>query len=201
MENQNNQNNEVLDNQANPESVNDNQDTSKAESEKQERMFTESEVNALISKRLKREKEKQEKALKEAERLSKMSEDERAKEELEIERKKIAEERAELDKYKLLQQTQIELSNREIPNEFAEWIVADDAESTLERINSLKKLWDKALDNGLNAKLAGRAPKIQSDDNKPQPGMSKDDFRKLSIAKQQEIFMNDPELYKKLTEK
>ena len=183
--NQDNQNIEVNDHiQPNPEGV-DNQEAS----------------NAIVSKRLAKERAKQEKAAKEAERLSKMSEDERLKAELEIERKKIAEERAELNRTKLLQQTQIELSNREIPREFAEWIVADDAESTLERINSLKKLWDNALDNGLNVKLAGRAPKIQSDDNKPKPGMSKEEFRKLSIAKQQEIYINDPELYKKLTER
>ena len=201
--NQGNQNIEVNDNiQTNPEGV-DNQEASNLNNsnEKPVKMFSEEEVNAIVSKRLAKERAKQEKAAKEAERLSKMSEEERLKAELEIERKKIAEERAELNRTKLLQQTQIELSNREIPREFAEWIVADDAGTTLERINSLKKLWDNALDNGLNVKLAGRAPKIQSDDNKPKPGMSKEEFRKLSIAKQQEIYINDPDLYKKLTER
>lgn len=197
MENLNNQNNEevVNDIQANPESEVDTQNNPS------EKTFTQDQLNKILAKEISKAKSKWDKEKSEAERLAKMSAEERAKEELAKEKQKIAEERAELDRIKLLQQTQLELANREVPREFAEWIVGADAESTNDRIKALKEIWDQAIANTLNTKLAGRAPRIQSDDEKPDTRLSKSEFKKMSLADQQKLFVEDPELYKKLTEK
>lgn len=164
---------------------------------KQEKVFTEAEVNAIISKRLAKEKRK----LDEAQRLASLSAEERAKEEFRLEKERFEEERKSFLSDKMLIQCEKELVRNDLPSEFAKLLVTDDADSTSENIKVFKEKWNSALDLAVNVKLAGRAPKIQSDDNKPKPGMSKEEFRKLSIAKQQEIYINDPELYKKLTER
>ena len=104
-------------------------------------------------------KRKAEAAKKEAERLSKLSDDERAKAELENSRKELEAKEQELKKKELKLEMVKVLSDRHIPVEFMDYLIAEDSESTMSRITTFEKAFKKAIENGVNEKLKGKAPK------------------------------------------
>ena len=117
---------------------------------------------ALASAKVKWEKDykrKAEAAKKEAERLSKLSDDERAKAELESSRKELEAKEQELKKKELKLEMVKVLSDRKIPVEFMDYLIAEDSESTMSRITTFEKAYKKAIENGVNEKLKGKAPK------------------------------------------
>lgn len=125
-----------------------------------EKMFTESEVNAIVAKRLKKERAKH----KEAERLSKLSEEDRVKEQLNIDRAAFESEKAEFLKEKMLTSCQKELINNNLPTEFANLLVTDSADSTNENIKAFKEQWNKSLESAVNERLKAnsRVPKKET---------------------------------------
>ena len=129
-----------------------------------EKLFTQEDVDKMITKRLAKEKAKQEKALKEAERLSKMSEEERVKAELEADRQAFEEERAAYLKEKMHTACEKELVKESLPVEFAGLLVADDAETTSSNIKAFKDKWNKALEAAVNERLkaSARVPKKET---------------------------------------
>ena len=131
-----------------------------------EKLFTQEEVDKMITRRLAKEKAKQEKALKEAERLSKMSEEERVKAELEADRLAFEEERAAYLKEKMFTACEKELVKESLPVEFAGLLVADDADTTSGNIKAFKDQWNKALESAVNEKLKAnsRVPKKETKD-------------------------------------
>ena len=117
---------------------------------------------ALESAKVKWEKDykrKAEAAKKEAERLSKLSDDERAKVELESSRKELEVKEQELKKKELKLEMVKVLSDRKIPVEFMDYLIAEDSESTMSRITTFEKAYKKAIENGVNEKLKGKVPK------------------------------------------
>ncbi len=132
-----------------------------------EKLFTQEDVDKMITKRLAKEKAKQEKALKEAERLSKMSEEDRVKAELEADRLAFEEERAAYLKEKMLTACEKELMKESLPVEFAGLLVTDDADTTSTNIKAFKDKWNKALESAVNEKLkaAARVPKKETNES------------------------------------
>lgn len=130
----------------------------------QEKLFTQEDVDRMITKRLAKEKAKQEKALQEAERLSKMSDDERVKAELQAERDAFEEERNAYLKEKMLTACEKELVKESLPVEFAKLLVTDDADSTSDNIKAFKDKWNKALESAVNDRLkaSSRVPKKET---------------------------------------
>ena len=128
-------------------------------------------VEARIAKAVKAAQEKfekefikkQEAAKKEQERLSKLSDDERKAAELAANQKKLEEREKELQRKELKLEMVKVLSDRKIPVEFMDFLVADDNDSTLERIKSFEKQYKKAIENAVNEKLKGKAPKAGSE--------------------------------------
>lgn len=51
------------------------------------------------------------------------------------------------------------LSDRKIPVEFMDYLIADDNESTMDRIKTFDKQFKKAVEAAVNEKLKGKAPK------------------------------------------
>ena len=116
---------------------------------------------ALAAAKAKWEKEYQKKAAaekKEAERLSKLSEDERKAAELENSRKELEAKEAELKKKELKLEMVKVLAERSIPVQFMDYLIAEDSESTLSRITTFEKEFKKAVEDGVNEKLKGKAP-------------------------------------------
>lgn len=89
------------------------------------------------------------KALEEKERLSKLSEKERKEEELSTREKELQNRLAEIERKELRSDAVSDLSEKGLPTEFADILLGEDAESTLENINKFKTTFDAAV----NAKV------------------------------------------------
>ena len=127
---------------------------------------TQTKIDAAVAARLadakaKWEKEYQKKAAaaqKEKERLSKLSEDERRAAELENSRKELEAKEAELKKKELRLEMVKVLADRKIPVQFMDYLIDADSESTLARITTFEKEFKKAVEDGVNERLKGKAP-------------------------------------------
>lgn len=166
--------------------------------------YTEEEVQALLQKEtdrrvssaLKKQQKEFENRMAEAEKLKSMDESQRKEyeyeqklHELETREKEFAIAQNKLEATKVL-------ANRELPIEFVDYIIADDAETMLENINSFEKAFKAAVADAVAKKIASPAPKSGQ---VKQTGMTREDFKKLSISQQSELYRTNPELYKQLS--
>lgn len=169
-----------------------------------EKTYTEKEVQDLIQREgdrratqsYKTAKKEFERQIAEAEKLREMDENQRK--EYEYSQKLQELEKREHDfivAQNKLEATKI-LSNRELPIEFVDYIVAEDADTMLENINVFERMFKAAVADGVAKKIASPAPKGS---NVKQSGMTKEEFKKLSTLQQREIFHTNPELYNQLT--
>ena len=90
------------------------------------------------------------------------------------------------------------LANRNLPVEFVDYIVAEDADTMLENINIFEKAFKAAVADAVNKKIASPTPKSGS---VKQTGITKEEFKKMNLAQQAEIYKTNPALYKELTQK
>ena len=129
-----------------------------------EKTFTQAELDAIIEKRLAKERAKFEERLttkvSEAERLAKLSEEERAKAEIDIARGELnamkAEfdrMRAEFDREQLLSQVTRELDDRKLPISMAQSLLGKDAETTKANIDRFESDWKASLENAIKAEI------------------------------------------------
>ena len=169
-----------------------------------EKTYTESEVQALlqregdrrVSSALKKQQKEFERQTAEADKLRDMDESQRKEyeytqrlQELENKEREFAIAQNKLEATKVM-------ANRELPIEFVDYIVAEDAETMMENITTFERLFKGAVADAVAKKIASPAPKTGS---AKQTGMTKDEFRKLSVAQQSEIYRTNPELYKQMT--
>lgn len=164
----------------------------------QEKLFTQEEVNNIVEKRLNKEKTKWRNEVDQAKRLAEMSAEERAREEFRIKQQQFEEEKAAFEKEKLLVQTQKELSAKNVPVEFADMLVKEDAEATKAAIDAFAQLYNQSVEKGVSNKMKGRPPKTKQT---PSDGLDRAAFMKLSLAEQQKMAKENPERYKELTKK
>ena len=152
-----------------------------------EKTFTQSELDSIIEKRLAKEQRKWEKKLKEeadeAARLATMSEAEKQealfnKRVQEFEEREAAfnEAQAALQREKMLNETNKQLSERGLPLNFAEHIMADTAENTLANIDAFEKEWQAAINKAVDSKLRGSTPTSPVSKSKPK------DVAKMSFS-------------------
>ena len=146
------------------------------------------EVASAVAKAVKRldaEYRKREAAAKkEAERLGKLSDDERQKAELENTRKELESQRLEFEREKLKYETTKVVAQRGLPVEFTEYLIAEDSEATLDRIKTFEKFYKKAVEDGVNEKLRGRAPTAGGKTENVNSGGSAIGFMEAIRAKQ-----------------
>lgn len=164
----------------------------------QERLFTQEEVNNIVEKRLNKEKNKWKNEVDQAKRLAEMSAEDRAREEFRIQKAEFERQKAEFEKERLLVQTQKELSTKNIPVEFADMLVKEDAESTKAAIDNFASLYNQSVEKGVSNKMKGRPPKTKQT---PSDGLDRAAFMKLSLAEQQKMAKENPDRYKELTKK
>ena len=164
----------------------------------QEKLFTQEEVNNIVEKRLNKEKTKWRNEVDQAKRLAEMSAEERAREEFRIKQQQFEEEKAAFEKEKLLVQTQKELSAKNVPVEFADMLVKEDAEATKAAIDAFAQLYNQSVEKGVSNKMKGRPPKTKQT---PSDGLDRAAFMKLSLAEQQKMAKENPDRYKELTKK
>ena len=144
----------------------------------EEKMFTQAELDDIVNKRLAREKAKFDEQLKnkvsEAERLAKLSEEERKHEELKIQQeqfdiqlKEFEQMKKEFERTQLLNETQKQLSERNLPIDVAEMLIGIDADSTKTNIDNFEKKWSESLQKAVNDKLnnSSVSPRMPVRDN------------------------------------
>lgn len=169
-----------------------------------EKTYTESEVQALlqsegdrrVTSALKKQQKEFETKQAEAEKLRAMDENQRK----EYEYTQKLQELEQREREFTIAQNKLEatkvLANRELPIEFVDYIVAEDADTMMENINTFERAFKAAVADAVAKKIASPAPKGGS---VKQTGMTKEEFRKLSVAQQSELFRTNPELYRQMT--
>lgn len=171
-----------------------------AESQEQEKVYTQEEVLALlqsetdkrVNQALKTQQKKYEKQLS----LSKLDGEEREK----AERENRIAELEELVKSMNVERNKSELksvlSSRGLSAEFADIIaINDDIEASQNNIDKLDKLFKAAVKAEVEKRLAGNAPK----GNGGAPAeITKESAKKMSIAEMNNLAKTNPELFNKL---
>ena len=169
-----------------------------------EKTYTESEVQALlqsesdrrVSSALKKQQKEFETKMAEAEKLKAMDENQRKEYEYTQKLQELEQREREFTvAQNKLEATKV-LANRELPIEFVDYIVAEDADTMMENINTFERAFKAAVADAVAKKIASPAPKGGS---VKQTGMTKEEFRKLSVAQQSELFRTNPELYRQMT--
>lgn len=166
--------------------------------------YTEEEVQALLQKEadrrvssaLKKQQKDFENKMAEAERLKSM--DEAQRKDYEYNQKLQELEKRERDftvAQNKLEATKV-MANRGLPVEFVDYIVAEDAETMLENINVFERAFKSAVSDAVSKKISAPSPK---NGTPQQTGMTREEFKKLNISQQSEIYRTNPKLYEQLT--
>ena len=180
-------------------------DTGADESKETEpKTYTQEELDALlqaetdrrVTSALKKAQEKSKKEIENAKKLAKMDEDERAAFEL----KSAQEELAQLRKEKAMSEntatTLQVLSKRGLPSDLLDFVLTEDADSTLENIKTVEKMLKAWVDAEVTKRIPTQGtPKSGTDTSK----LTKEQFRLMGLAQQAKIATENPELYKQLT--
>ena len=129
--------------------------------------------------------------MKEAEKLAAMSAEQKAQYQLEQkereERLAVAENTAEALKV---------LADKGIRPGLVKFVVAADAQTMMDNINELEKEFKASVKAEVEKRLAGSTPRRNLP---PDQAVDKAAFGKMTLAEQQELYINNPELYKRLT--
>lgn len=169
-----------------------------------QKTYTQEEVLSLLQREsdrrvneaLKKQQKKHEKQLS----LSKLDGDEREKAEKDNRIAELEEQLAQFRTEKNRSELKSVLSSRGLSAEFADIIaIGDDIEAAQANIDKLDKLFKAAVRAEVENRLKSRTPDkgIGSNLN----GITQDQFRAMPLSKQNQIYVENPELYKKLAGK
>lgn len=155
-----------------------------------------SETDKRVSQALKTQQKKYEKQLS----LSKLDGDEREKAEKDNRIAELEEQLAAFQIERNRSELKSVLSSRGLSAEFADLIaISDDIEESQNKIDTLDKLFKEAVRKTVEERLAatGGAPKGNGVSISGE--VTKEAFKKMSLAEQSKIAKENPELYKRLT--
>ena len=166
------------------------------------KIFTQSEVDDLIKKRLaKQEKsfdKRMQEKLDEAEKLREMNEIQKAEYEQKKQAEYIAELEAKINRSGLEREASKMLSEGGIAvdDKILGLVVKDTAESTQEAVESFVALVNDLADKKIGEKLKGKTPKKMEDVSGGE--ITKEQFNRMGYQSRNELLQNNPELYHKL---
>lgn len=176
------------------ENATENNETAKTYTQEELLALLQSETDKRVAQALKTQQKKFDKQLS----LSKLDGDERAKAEKDARIAELEEMIRERDIANNKSELKSVLASRGLSAEFADIInITDDIEASQANIDKLDKLFKLAVKTEVEKRLAGSAPKGNGATIPTE--MSKEEFAKLPLSKQAEIYRTNPELYKKLT--
>lgn len=132
-----------------------------------EKTYSEAELSAEVDRRVQQAQKKWQADLEgrlkserdEGARLAKLSADERAKEEQKKAQEAFEKERSQYMRERLEFETTKQLAELKLPVSFASLLAGADAEATKANIENFQKEWNAALQNEIEGKLKGSAPK------------------------------------------
>lgn len=162
--------------------------------------LTPEQVNKIIQDRLAKEQARWEKKLSEekaeAARLANLDAEQRKQEEYNKKLKAIEEREAALKLQEVKMETVSVLKTRGLPESFVDFVIGEDNEKTLDNINQIEKAFNAAVKAEVDNRLPGGTPKAGTPGTLT--GMTREEFKKLPLSKQNELYVSDPEKYKNL---
>ncbi len=138
------------------------------------------------------EKKKYEKELQRQKSLMEMDEQSRLIEE----KKQLQEQLAEIQLTNLKYETAKVLNNKGMSSEFVDFVVSNDAETTQANIDKLDKLFKAEVLKEVSKRVTSTGTKNSNNSNNS--GITKEQFKKMSIAEQTQLFNENKELYMQL---
>lgn len=103
--------------------------------------------------------EKLESEKKEAARLAKLTAEQREKELFEKQKAEFSKQQAAFQREQMLNSTMLELQKESLPVQFAEYLLADTAETVAANITAFKSKWQEAVQKAVDDRLKGSTPK------------------------------------------
>ena len=161
---------------------------------KEVKTFTQEELDKILNKKFAKWQKKTEEAKAEAERKAKLTEAEKLAEE----RKEFEAMKKQFEYEQRVNSTSKVLASNNLPIEFADFLIAENDEATTQRVDLFKNAFNEALEKALNERLRGSVPKVSTGKALE---ISKEEFKKMSLAKQAELKLTKPNLYKELTKR
>ena len=161
---------------------------------KEEKTFTQAELDKILNKKFAQWQKKTEEAKIEAERKAKLTEAEKLAEE----RKEFEAIRKQFEYEKRVNSTSKALASNNLPVEFADFLIAEDDEATTQRVDLFKNAFNEAVEKLVNERLKGSVPKVGTSTKKE---ITKEQFKKMDLAQRQKLFMENKELYNKLSKR
>lgn len=178
------------------------EDTTKKENvaatENKEKTFTQEDIDKIIARTIARERKKAEEEREEAAKVAKMTAEEKARHEFEQEKKRFEEERANYLKERTKMNLERKLMENDLDTSLADFLISDDEESSLENLNIFKNIFNSCLEKALEKRLKGQTPKAGGFANR-EDGITKEQFKKMSILERQKIYERDRELFEQLS--
>ncbi len=152
-----------------------------------------SEADKRVTQALAKQKKDYEKKLS----LSNLGENERQLAEKDNEINDLKTQIEELSQYRTRQNVMNELSARKLDPKLVDAIALTSDETELKtRIDTFETAFRAAVEDAVKTRLSGSTPTKGS----TPAGMTRDEFRKLTLMQQQDLYKRDPETYKRLTE-
>ena len=128
--------------------------------------FSQEDIDAATKKAVEEAQKKWKEDADEAARLAKLNKDERAKEEMRIEREKFEKEKSEFAQKQLVAETANQLLERGLSKNFAERLGGKTAEETKANIDAFEKDFNAAVEKAVTERMKGNPPKFKDPDNK-----------------------------------
>ena len=172
-----------------------------AEAEPTPKTYTEEEVQALLQREgdrrvteaLKKAERKQADKEREAAKLARMNEEEKRNYENEKRARELDEWETRLRLAENKNEASKILADKDIDLSVVDLVVAEDAETMNERI----KLIEKAVSTAVAKRLSGKTPMRAPEANE---ALTKEAFNKMSLKEQNDLYLSDPELYRRMTQ-
>ena len=172
--------------------------------EGREKTYTQAELDELLQKEgdrrvseaLKKAEKKNADKLKEAEKLAKMNEAEKYEYELKQREAAIIEKEKALALAENKNEASKILAEKGLSLDLVDFVVAEDAEVMNTNIKALEKAVKASVKAEVEKRLGGKAPQKNQNESET---LTKETFAKLSIKQQQELYRENPDLYKSFT--
>ena len=125
---------------------------------KEEKTFTQTELDKILNKKFAQWQKKTEEAKAEAERKAKLTEAEKLAEE----RKEFEAMKKQFEYEQRVNSTSKVLASNNLPIEFADFLIAENDEATTQRVDLFKNAFNEALEKALVERLKGNTPKTST---------------------------------------
>lgn len=167
-----------------------------AQQPQDEKKYTDADVDAIIDKKFAKWKSEQEAKENEAKKLAKMNADEKQKYQLDQREQELADREKAIARKELTAEAKAMLSERDLPVELVNVVDLTNAETVSASIGALQKSWEQAVQKGVQEKLKGKAPINHAPTVNDE--LTVEEFRVMGYKSRNELFLKNPELYKKL---